>query len=251
VGQAADVVFTVQDRLVQVGDAPPVGDVVPKLRTQPLGRLTGVGVPPGTEWRQQLVVGIEGQIAVHHRGHAECPDCGQLDAVPLPDVGGQRGVTVLQPVPHGLERVRPHPVHELVLPLVAADGERFMIWSDQYRFDPGRAKLDPEGSAALGEVGKSVGRHTGRTPLLGGAGLDARVAVQRRVRCHHGHRPRATHTTVIRWPKSSRATRAATTEPAGTVGRAFTDTFAGIWQAADDLGNRVGDTGIEPVTSSV
>jgi hypothetical protein len=159
VGQPADVLLTVEDRLVQVGDAPPVRDVVPELRAQPLGRRAGVGVAPRAERREQLVAGVEGQVAVHHRGHAQRAHGGELDAVPLVDVRGQRRVALLQPGPDGLEGVRPHPVHELVLPVVAADRQRLVVRSDQHRFDPGRAELDPQGGAALGDVGGNVGHH--------------------------------------------------------------------------------------------
>ena len=58
---------------------------------------------------------------------------------------------LLQPGPDGVQRVRPHPVHELVLPVVAADGERRVVRTDQHRLDPGRPELDPQGGATVGD----------------------------------------------------------------------------------------------------
>jgi hypothetical protein len=48
---AAEMRFTVQDCLVEVRDAPPVGDVVSELGAQAFGGLAGVGVAPGSERR--------------------------------------------------------------------------------------------------------------------------------------------------------------------------------------------------------
>ena len=99
--------------------------------------------------RQQLAVGVEGEIAVHHRRDAEGADRGQLDVVASPDVGGQRGVALLEPGPDRVQGVGPEPVDELVLPVVTADGQRRVVRSDQHRLDPGRAQFDPERGAAL------------------------------------------------------------------------------------------------------
>jgi hypothetical protein len=62
----SDMILTVQDRLIEMGDALSMGDVVPELGTQTLGGLAGVGVALGPKRRQQLAVGVEGKIAVHH-----------------------------------------------------------------------------------------------------------------------------------------------------------------------------------------
>ena len=127
VGDPADVVLVVQDRLVQVRDAPPVRDVVAEQRAQPLDRRPGVGVAPGPERGEQLTGGVEGEVAVHHRRHPQGADRGQLHPVPSPHVGGQGRVAVLHAGPDRVQRVRPQPVDELVLPAVAADRERCVV----------------------------------------------------------------------------------------------------------------------------
>ena len=70
----ADVLLAVQDGLEQVRDAPAMGDVVPEQLAQLLGGLAGVGVAPGPERRQQFAVGVEGEIAVHHRRYPQRAD---------------------------------------------------------------------------------------------------------------------------------------------------------------------------------
>ena len=51
---------------------------------------------------------------------------------------------LLQAGPDGVERVRPDPVDELVLPVVAAARERRVVRADEDRLDAGRAQLDAE-----------------------------------------------------------------------------------------------------------
>ncbi len=59
----------VDDGLVQVRDRPAERDV----HAQQLGELgrrdTGVGVAPRAEGREQLAVGVEREVAVHHGRH--------------------------------------------------------------------------------------------------------------------------------------------------------------------------------------
>ena len=195
VGQPTDVFLAVQDRLVEVRDAPPVRDVAAELRAEPLGRPARVRVAPGAERREQRTVGVERQVAVHHRRHTEGADRGQLDPVASPHVVGQGREALLQPCPDGVQRVRPHPVHELVLPVVAADGERSVIRTDQHRLDPGRPELDPQGRATAGDrcAGihrhvRSAARHAGADRCDDGQAADSILLTERDdgVRCRPG-----------------------------------------------------------------
>ena len=106
--EPTDVVLAVQDRLVEVRDAPPVRDVDAELRAEPLGGPTRVRVAPGAERREQRTVGVEREVAVHHRRHPEGADSGQLDPVASPHVVGQGREALLHPCPDGVQRVRPH-----------------------------------------------------------------------------------------------------------------------------------------------
>ena len=66
--------------------------------------VAGVGVAPRPERGQQLAVGVEGEIAVHHRRHAErARPWSARRRSRCANVGGQRGVAALQ------RRPRPRP----------------------------------------------------------------------------------------------------------------------------------------------
>jgi hypothetical protein len=146
-----DVLLVVQYGLIQVRDAPAVRDVVVEQCAQSFDGRPGVGVAPGPERGEQFARGVECEVAVHHRGHPQGVDSGQLHPVSLLDVGGQRRVTVLQTGPHRVERIRPPAVDELVLPAVAAHRERCVVRTDQHRLDPGRTQLDTECGPAFGD----------------------------------------------------------------------------------------------------
>ena len=66
-----DMGFPVQDRLVEVGNAPALGDVELEQVGEFLGGLPGHGVSPGTERDEQVGILIEGHIAVHHGAKAD------------------------------------------------------------------------------------------------------------------------------------------------------------------------------------
>ncbi len=139
----------VEDRLVQVGHRPAQRDVVPEQGAQLGGGPLGGGVAPGPERHQQLVGLVEREVAVHHRGDADRADRGGAHAVLPLDVGEELGDGVAQARPDRLQRVRPHAVDELVLPVVAAAGERLPTRADEARLDPGGAELDAEGGPTL------------------------------------------------------------------------------------------------------
>ena len=69
-GDLAHVGLTVQNGLIQVGDAPPLGHVELEQLGELLRRVGGDGVLPGAEGHQQVPVLVKGQIAVHHAGDA-------------------------------------------------------------------------------------------------------------------------------------------------------------------------------------
>ena len=150
-GEEADlrhVRLVVEDRLVVVGDGPPQRDVVPEELAE-LGRgALGRGVAPRTEGDEELAVAVEGEVAVHHRGHAHGPDGRRAHAVPVLRVGEDRGDAGLQAAPHGFEGVGPHAVDELVLPVVAAGREDGPVGADEAGLDAGGSELDAQRRAA-------------------------------------------------------------------------------------------------------
>ena len=68
-GQVLDVLHVLvvlEDALIQVRDTPAQGDVIVEQLRQLGGSLTRVGVTPCTERHQNLLLLVEGHIAVHH-----------------------------------------------------------------------------------------------------------------------------------------------------------------------------------------
>src|SRR3712207_6783603 len=109
--------------------------------------------------------------------HAERADSCQLDPVASPHVVGQGRDALLHPCPDGLQRVRPPPLDELVLPVGAADRERRGVRADEHGLDPGRPQLDPQGRAPPGDRLADVRRHLSRPSRPGVAGPVPRVPV--------------------------------------------------------------------------
>ena len=67
-----------------------------------------------------------------------------LDVIAGLHIGPEGGVAVLQAEPEGLLAVGPEAVHELVLPLVGALGDGFVLLIDQDGLDTGGSELDAQ-----------------------------------------------------------------------------------------------------------
>ena len=155
-GDARGVLLGVEDRLVQVRDRPAQGDVEAEEAGELVGRATRVRVAPRAERREQVVVGVEGEVAVHHRGDADGAVGRGGDVVALAHVTHQRGVGALQAGDDLVKGVGPQAALQMVLPPVAAGGEHLVVGADQDGLDAGRAKLDAERSVSGGDGGAGV-----------------------------------------------------------------------------------------------
>ena len=144
--QPGQVLLPVENGLIQMGHAPPLGNVEAQERGQLLGRRTGDGVAPGAEGHQQVPRPVKGQVAVHHGGDADAAHGGQRQAEFALHIGGQRRIGGLQPVENFLLRIGPDPVIQLVLPGKIPLGQRGEIRPDEHRLDAGGAKFQPEGA---------------------------------------------------------------------------------------------------------
>ena len=115
-----DMRLFLQDRLAVVGDAPSLRHVEPEHLRKLRGGLGRHDVAPRAERDEELPVGVERKIPVHHAGNAERGEPGQFRAVPRERIGRALRVRV----PHArfdlLERIAPHAVHKGVLPVVRA-----------------------------------------------------------------------------------------------------------------------------------
>src|SRR5262245_41502909 len=125
--------FLVQYRLVEMGNAPTLGNVELKQICEFLGCLCGDRVSPGTERDEQISVRIECHIAVHHS--AETDGANGLDrGIVLPgNLVAELAIALLQACPNILKTVCPDAVFVSVFPLMASRCDRCMILTDQHR----------------------------------------------------------------------------------------------------------------------
>ena len=144
-GDARNVLLTVNDGLIDMGDAPPFGDV----EREELGKLVSSdrrrGVAPGTERYEQPAFVIKRQVSMHHRRDAHGAKGVQRHTIaPLHvslerRVGGldARGELVL-----GVGPVRPI---KRVLPVEGTDGDGVVVRIVEHGLDARRSVLDPKG----------------------------------------------------------------------------------------------------------
>ena len=134
----------VQNGLIQVGNAPPLGNVEVQYLAELGGCFAGDGVAPGAEWCQLVAVLVKGEIAVHHGGYADCSNLRQRDAVFFQHILLQLGVAVLNACGHRLHGVGPDAVCQLILPFVSAGGNGNVVFVNENCLDAGRAKLNAQ-----------------------------------------------------------------------------------------------------------
>ena len=139
-----DVRLPLEDRLVEVGDAPALRHRELEQRGQLGAGATGGVVAPRSEGHEELAARIERDVPVHHRAEAHGRHGLELDLVAGADVRDERRVTRRQARPDVVHVVRPDAIPELVLPGVGAGGQRGRVRRDERGLDAGRAELDPE-----------------------------------------------------------------------------------------------------------
>ena len=85
-GDVLHMLFTVQDGLVQMGDAPALRDIEVKQLCQLRCRFVSDRIAPGAKLCQLSSLSVKGQIAVHHSGYADGAHGGELRVVPCLDI---------------------------------------------------------------------------------------------------------------------------------------------------------------------
>ena len=130
-----NMLLPVEDRLIEVRDAPALRDIESEELCQLFGGRSGDRVAPGAEFRQLLSAFVKGQIAVHHGRDADGSHGRQFNAefclyvvFQSRKAGADTGVYVF----HG---IGPYSVDKPVLPLVIAGRDGDMALIDQHRFD--------------------------------------------------------------------------------------------------------------------
>ena len=133
--------FSVQDRLIQMCDAPSLRDIVLEKLQKFLRSFSCDIVSPGTERNQKLSTLIKWHISMHHGTDSKCTDTCQLYSIFLLNILYQIAVASLQTVSDIIQRVGPYTVFVAVLPLIASGCNRIIFVIYQNRFDPGRSEL--------------------------------------------------------------------------------------------------------------
>ncbi len=139
VSNPGNMILSVQQCLIQVSHAPTLGNVILQQLGQGLGSLPGGGILPGAERCQQIPVLVEGQVAVHHGGHA-----GTADGDPFRDF--QLRQNLAQAVPDLRQIVGPDAVFVAADPGVPRRSHRGESIVHQNRLDPGGAQFDAQKS---------------------------------------------------------------------------------------------------------
>ena len=138
-------IFSAQNSLIQMCNAPSLGNVEIKYRDQLLAGFGCLCISPGTERHQKFSGCIERHIAVHHSAESQRAQGGQLLTVFCLYIVCQALVASLQAFPDIFQAVGPDVVLQTVLPVVGSHGDGCVALIYQYRFDSGGTKLNTEG----------------------------------------------------------------------------------------------------------
>ena len=120
----------VQNRLIQVGNAPALRNVIGKEPGQFLCGFCGGRVSPCTEGSQLVTLLIKREVAVHHAGDPNRSHLLQFYPLRLPHILHQFPIATLQSAPDLLQIIGPDPVFITVFPIVPAGSKHFIIRSD-------------------------------------------------------------------------------------------------------------------------
>ncbi len=139
-GEEVDILhmgLIVQNRLIQMGNAPAQRNIELKKRRKLTCRRTGVGVPPGAEWNHYPAVLPEWEITVHHRADADTGEKLDINPVLTRHIGAKVGIAVLDTAPDIFHAISPDAVHQLVLPFVTSLRKCLSGGVDEYALDAG------------------------------------------------------------------------------------------------------------------
>ena len=141
--------FPVQDRLIKMGNAPPLRNMIVEHFRQFFGCLSGNGVTPCAEGYEKLSLFIERHITVHHRTETNRADFLQFRIVLFFHILCKTFVAILQPGPDIIQAIGPDAVLQPVLPVMGTGCDRRIILAHQNRFDPGRTEFNTEHCTAF------------------------------------------------------------------------------------------------------
>ena len=121
----------VEYSLIEMGNAPALGDVEIESLRKPVSGFFGHGVAPSPERDKQIISTVKGQVAVHHCRYSHSRRRGQLYAEFFLNVLHKVCKASLQTAFYSLVGVSPDTVCKLVLPVVDTVCHRLMAASDE------------------------------------------------------------------------------------------------------------------------
>ena len=125
-----DVLFTVQDSLINVRDTPTQWDVEVEELWKLGCCLGGVGIAPGAERNEDILILAESHVAVHHCRNTDGSQLLDFAIVLCLHVLAEVSVAILQTFPDGFDAVSPQAINQLVFPLKATLCDRVVIGVD-------------------------------------------------------------------------------------------------------------------------
>ena len=134
----------IQDGLVQVGNAPSLGHIVPENPSQLLRSRPCDGIPPCAEGNQELPILIKRHVTVHHGGKTDGTNGGKGHAVRFLHVGRHLRITVPDTIPYVIQGIGPDMVHIQVFPVMASGGNGGMVLPDEHCLNPGGTQFNSQ-----------------------------------------------------------------------------------------------------------
>ena len=107
----ADVLLVVENSLIEVADAPTERNVVVEEFGELCSSLTCIGVTPGAERYQDLLLFVESHITVHHSAETDSGKSFNLAVVLSLNILAEFCIAVLESVPDSLSGVSPESIN--------------------------------------------------------------------------------------------------------------------------------------------
>ncbi len=148
-GNVLHMLFLVQDRLIQVRNAPSLRNIVVEFRRQSGCGFLRDGISPCPEGNEEIIILIKGKIAMHHGGKSDGTDLCDLRIILLFHIPYQILITLAKTLPHIRKVIGPDSVYQLVFPFIASGCQRRPCLVNQHCLDPGRAKLNTKNCLPL------------------------------------------------------------------------------------------------------
>ena len=129
--------FSVQNCLIQMRNAPTLRNIVVEQLRQLLRSFPCNRIAPGTKRNKQLILIIKRKIAMHHCADADCGKAMNFRIVFLLHILKKIRIASLQSLPDILQRIGPNSIFQPVFPFPCTLGNRNVVCCNEFRLDAG------------------------------------------------------------------------------------------------------------------